>query len=129
MNRPRPRCLDMRTWARGLQHEQLVADTDAQLYRLAKPFGRPAVRVDRRETVDEARSYLLGSYPLGRQHLSSRRSALLSYTLMDRPLNYSEQYKASIRAVTRQDLQALIERFLNPGEEVLGVLQGGREQS
>lgn len=76
------------------------------------------------EELDRSKRYLVGSYPLSRQRRASRRDEVLSFFLHDRPLDFSEEYLARIRAVTPEDVLRVCRTWLRPERARFGVMRG-----
>ena len=75
------------------------------------------------ETLQNAKSYMTGSMPLGLTSTDKIASVLLSLQLNERSLNYLDELKNNINKVTTDDLTRVAKRVLDPSK-LLTVMVG-----
>jgi zinc protease len=78
------------------------------------------------EPVDDAeleiaKSYLVGSFPLGFERAARRASYMISAEVHQFPPDYLERLLASFAAVTREDVQRVARQHLFPDRCVLAA--------
>jgi zinc protease len=69
----------------------------------------------------DARSYLIGSLPLGLESLGGVVGLLLSIEKYGLGLDYLDRYPGYIEQLTREDLLAAAQTYLDPDRLVIGV--------
>ena len=78
------------------------------------------------EELEAAKAYLIGSLPLSLTSTDRIAGLLLSLQMDDLPLDYLDQRKATIEAMTVEEVQAVAKRLLDP-DAFLSVLVGKPE--
>jgi len=73
------------------------------------------------EELDVAKSYLVGSFPLGFERAARRASYMISSEVHHFPADYLERLLASFAAVTREDVQRVAREQLYPARCVLAA--------
>jgi zinc protease len=88
-------------------------------------FRREIVRIREEpvgaEELEVAKSYLVGSFPLGFERASRRASYMVSAEVHQFPNDYLERLLASFAAVTREDVQRVAREHLHPSRCVLAA--------
>jgi len=88
-------------------------------------FRREIVRIQEElvgeEELEVAKSYLVGSFPLGFERAARRASYMVSAEVHQFPPDYLERLLASFAAVTREDVQRVAREHLFPGQCVLAA--------
>ncbi len=69
--------------------------------------------------LSDAKSYLTGSFPLRIDTTSKLAGLLVALEFYGLGLNYVDDYKRFINAVSREDVQRVAKKYLNPKEYVL----------
>ncbi len=75
------------------------------------------------EELANAKSYLIGSLPLGLSSTAAIAGALLSLQVNDYPMDHYDRYPAIIGAITAADIARVSQRLLNP-DKMLRVIVG-----
>ncbi|HEY0901369.1 MAG TPA: pitrilysin family protein, partial [Micavibrio sp.] len=75
------------------------------------------------QELSSAKSYLIGSLPLSFSSTSAIAGALLSLQMHDYPMDHYDRYPAIISGITRDDIERVSRRLLNP-DQMLGVVVG-----
>jgi len=73
------------------------------------------------EELADAKSYIIGSLPLGLESLGGVIGLLLSIEKFGLGLDYLERYPGYIQNLTREDLLAAAENHLDPNRLVIGI--------
>lgn len=73
------------------------------------------------EELDVAKSYLIGSFPLGFERASRRASYMVSSELHHFPADNLERLLESFAAVTREDIQRVARKHLHPEKSCLAA--------
>jgi zinc protease len=88
-------------------------------------FRREIVRIQEElvgaEELEVAKSYLVGSFPLGFERAARRASYMISAEVHQFPSDYLERLLASFAAVTREDVQRVAREQLFPARCVLAA--------
>jgi zinc protease len=74
------------------------------------------------DEIDDARDYIVGSYPLRWASSRSTANALVSIQLAKLPIDYVEQRAALFDAVTPEDVRRLAAELLDPGRLLFVVV-------
>ena len=78
------------------------------------------------QRLDDTKSYIIGSLPLGLSSTDKIAGILLSLQLDNRDINYLDHYKKNIEAVTIDDVQKVAQRLLN-SNKILTLMVGQPE--
>jgi len=88
-------------------------------------FRREIVRIQEepvgQEELEVAKSYLVGSFPLGFERAARRASYMISAEVHGFPPDYLERLLESFAAVTREDVQRVARQHLHPRQCVLAA--------
>lgn len=74
------------------------------------------------EELNDAKTYLTGSYPLRFTSNASIAGQLLGIQLEDLGIDYVDRRNALIEAVTREDIERVAQRLLHPGNLLVSVV-------
>lgn len=78
------------------------------------------------EELANAKSYLVGSLPLGLSSTSAIAGVLLSLQVNENPIDHYDRYPGIINAITQEDIRRVAQRLLNP-DKMLAVIVGAPE--
>jgi zinc protease len=88
---------------------------------ILEEVGRLRSELVTEEEMADARSYLIGSLPLGLESLGGVVGLLLSIEKYGLGLDYLDRYPGYIEQLTREDLLAAAQTYLDPDRLVIGV--------
>lgn len=97
---------------------------DEVIKEMEKISGKPVTDKE----LDDAKSYLTGSFPLRIDSNNKIASFLISVEFYNLGLNYAEEYKKLINAVSKADVMRVARKYLNTRNYIL-VVVGGMEQA
>ncbi|MEP6717923.1 MAG: pitrilysin family protein [bacterium] len=86
----------------------------------------------RREPVSEkeladAKSYLTGVFPIRLETQEGLIDQLVQIKMFGLPDNYLETYRSQIQAVTREEIQAVAQKYVKPDEAALVIVGDGNQ--
>lgn len=102
----------------GTRNER-VAETVAIIREI---FGDVAANGLAQDEIDDARDYIVGSYPLRWTSSRSTAGALVSIQLAGLPIDYVENREALFGAVTADDIKRVAARLMDPGQLLFVVV-------
>jgi zinc protease len=73
------------------------------------------------DELADAKSYVIGSLPLGLESLGGGVSLLLTIERFGYPLNYIDIFPSLVSDLTAEDLLAASQRFLDPNRLTIGI--------
>jgi zinc protease len=79
------------------------------------------------DEIDSAKKYLVGSFPLKFDRLSSIAGFMLQIELYGLGLDYADRYPKLIDQVTREDVLAVAKKYLHPDAAILVVVANQNE--
>ncbi|MBU1651274.1 insulinase family protein, partial [bacterium] len=79
------------------------------------------------QELQEAKSYLTGSYPLNFETPGDIASQLQSIEIYGLGSDYIEKYRSRIDAVTQKDVMRVAQEYLHPEDMLIVVLSNAEE--
>jgi len=106
-------------WGQAGTRNERVAETVAIVREV---FADVAANGLAQDEIEDARDYIVGSYPLRWTSSRSTASALVSIQLAGLPIDYVEQRDALFGAVTQDDVRRMAAELLEPGKLLFVVV-------
>jgi zinc protease len=88
--------------------------TDSALVELNKEFERITEEPVGQDELDQAKSYLLGNFPLGIETPDEIAGKVVNVKLLGLGKKYLEEYRKEIAKVTVEDVQRVMAKYLQP---------------